>query len=43
MLVGTAITGPRTSPPTTDAVRVMHYYKALWDELTRDPVKAAAP
>ena len=30
------------SPPTTDAVRVMHYYKALWDELTRTPAPAAA-
>ena len=23
------------SPATTDTVRVMRYYKALWDELTR--------
>lgn len=30
------------SPPTTDAVRVMHYYKALWDEFTRSPTAAGS-
>lgn len=30
------------SPPTADAVRVMHYYKALWEELIR-PSAAAPP